>query len=238
MQRTAPTARAWWRSLLLDGGRPPWWLALIGVAVAIAVLADVLNGGLLVSLDHAISRGMVDVGLRETWAYQAIYPLTWFGQRAPVLVVALGLTGWLSYRARSAEPLIRLAIALLLLTVVVYALKYGVGRDAPPADALHSGAGGTSFPSGHVANAILVWGLLAWLCARDARSRPVPLPWHLPEVVSVVRLAGPLAVVLGMTLLNFHWLSDFLAGAGIGVALLWAVTLPVPARRVKPSAAP
>lgn len=222
---------------MLDGARPPWWAALAGAIVAVAVLVEVLNGGPLVSLDHAVSRTMDDWGLRRGWAYNAIYPLTWLGQRGPVLVVSAALTSWLSYRARSPRPLIRLAVALLMLTAVVYAMKFGVGRDAPPADALHSGAGGTSFPSGHVANAIVVWGLIAWLCVRDARAQPAPLPWRATQVLAVVRLLGPVAVVVGMTLLNFHWISDFIAGAGVGMALLWVVTLPVPDARFRPSAA-
>ena len=32
------------------------------------------------------------------------------------------------------------------------------------------------------------------------------------------------AVVLGMTLLDYHWISDFIAGACIGALLLAAVT--------------
>lgn len=221
--------------MLLDGARPPWWLALAGALLALGVLLDVLNDGLLVALDHSISRTMLDWGLRDGWTYKAVYPLTWFGQRAPVLVVSTALAAWLSYRARSIEPLIRLAVALVLLSAAVYTVKFAVGRDAPPVDALHTGAG-ASFPSGHVANAIIVWGVLAWLCARDARVQPTPLPWRLAEVISVVRLAAPVAVVVGMTLLDFHWMSDFVAGAGLGVALLWLATLPAPAR-IRPSAA-
>jgi membrane-associated phospholipid phosphatase len=30
-----------------------------------------------------------------------------------------------------------------------------------------------------------------------------------------------------MTLLNFHWISDFIGGACIGIALLPVVTLPI-----------
>lgn len=223
-------ARAWRRLVAASWSRPPWWAAAGGVAVAIAVLLDVLNGGLLVSLDHCVARVTREWDLRDR-AYGALYPLTWFGQRGPVLLVSVPLAVWLSCRARSAEPLARLAIALALLTASVYALKYGVGRDAPPVDGVHTGAGGTSFPSGHVANATLVWGLLAWLCARDARVRPKPLPWRIVGVAGAVRWIAPFAVVAGMTLLGFHWISDFIAGAGIGIALLWAVTLPAPSGR-------
>lgn len=211
--------------LRLLGLRPALWVVLGAVAIAAAVTADVLAGGLLTRVDHHVSHVTRDVwGLRfRTWPRRGLTLLTYFGQRGPILFVALPFTGWLAWRVRRVEPLARLIAALVLLAVAVYGVKFGIGRDAPPVDALHTSTG-QSFPSGHLANAVLAWGLLAWLAARHAGV----VPQRLVAALDVVRLVGPVLVVVGMTLLDYHWLSDFIAGAAIGLVLLWIVTWPIP----------
>lgn len=193
--------------------------------VAAAVTADVLAGGLLTRLDHQISHlTRNDWGLRfQTWPRRALRVLTLFGQRGPILVAAVPFAAWLAWRLRRPEPLLRLVAALAMLAVVVYAMKLGIGRSAPPVDALRTDSG-QSFPSGHLANAVLVWGLLAWLGARHAGV----VPHRLAVALDILRVAGPALVLVGMTLLDYHWLSDFVAGAAIGVVLLWIATWPVP----------
>ena len=149
-----------------------------------------------------------------------IYLLTFFGQRGPVLIVTVPTVAYLVWRARSVEPLLRYAVALVALTVVVYGLKDAVGRTAPTLDLVRTSAG-ASYPSGHVANAVLMWGLLWWLAREAARDR------MLTAVLVVVWVLGPVCVVVGMTLLDFHWISDYIAGAAIGAILLALVTHPV-----------
>lgn len=207
--------------------RPPPWAVIASIAIVAAVTADVLAGGLLTRLDYQLSHLTRDVwGLRfQTWPRRGLRLLTFFGQRGPILFVALPFAAWLAWRIHRFEPLLRLVAALVMLALSVYALKLGIGRAAPPVDALHTDAG-QSFPSGHLANAVLVWGLLAWLSARYAAVVPRPLAGAL----AVLRLAGPVLVVVGMTLLDYHWLSDFIAGAAIAVVLLWIVTWPIPSR--------
>jgi len=105
-----------------------------------------------------------------------------------------------------------------VLTIAVYALKTAVTRPAPipgPHDARDS------YPSGHLPNAILVWGIVAWSAARAGA------PAALTNVLRIVRAVGPPAVIVGMTLLDYHWFSDFIGGACIGVALLPVVVSPV-----------
>ncbi|MCW2604321.1 MAG: Phosphoesterase PA-phosphatase [Pseudonocardiales bacterium] len=217
---------------------------LASIAVGLAVTADVLAGGLLTRLDHQISHlTRDDWGLRfRAWPRRGLRVLTVFGQRGPVLIVAVPFVAWLAWRIRRVEPLLRLLAALVVLTASVYAIKFGIGRNAPPADVLHTKSG-QSFPSGHVANAILVWGLLTWLAARHTAA----IPKRVAAALNVVRIAGPLLVVLGMTLLDYHWLTDFIAGAALGVVLLWIVTWPIPSPErpraarpsgIRPSAAP
>lgn len=66
-------------------------------------------------------------------------------------------------------------------------------------------ADGWSFPSGHAAGSMLVYGLLAYLVVRFS-----PRIWHLPTAI----LTALLVVFVGFSrvLLQVHYLSDVLAG--------------------------
>ena len=71
-----------------------------------------------------------------------------------------------------------------------------------------------SYPSGHVVNAVVIWGTLAWCAARAQVAH-----W-LQRTLRLLAVLGPIAVIVGMTLLDYHWSTDFLAGLCIGVILL------------------
>lgn len=201
-------------------GRPPWWAVALAAVVFLAVTADVWAGGWLSRLDVRIADRVGAWGLRyHTLPSLALHPLVWFGQRGVILVAAFGVAGWIAYRARTSEPIVRLVVALFAVAGLVYAGKYTVARPAP--EQLAAGiTRGASYPSGHLANTVLIWGLL------DSEVRGWPAPALLRRVIRVVRWIAPGAVVVAMTLLNYHWFSDFVGGAAAGVVLLAVVLLP------------
>ena len=101
--------------------------------------------------------------LRDSAAFPFIWVVTQVGGRVAILVVLAVLVGYLAWRRHTWLPLVRVLIALGLLTVVVYAIKHGTGRTAPGfPGAFFFHADGASFPSGHVANAVLMWGIARW----------------------------------------------------------------------------
>lgn len=198
---------------------PPWWLVGVAVVVLVLTTLDVAHHGALIDLDNSVARRMIDWDLRHNRAAEPfIHVLTLFGQRALVLLVTIPVICYLTWRTRTIEYALRYLLALVLLTIVVYALKGTVTRPAPipgPHD------GQDSYPSGHLPNAILVWGVVAWSAARAGA------PAALTRALRVVQIVAPGAVIVGMTLLNYHWISDFIGGLCIGVVLLPVVTLPV-----------
>jgi membrane-associated phospholipid phosphatase len=114
-------------------------------------------------------------------------------------------------------PLVRLAVLAGVTASVVLALKYGVGRPAP------SGVQGPeafrSYPSGHTATAVILWGTLYSVVAeypRYAVSRRVA--WLLSWL-------APLMVMVGMVLRDYHWVTDLVASAALCTVLLQAERL-------------
>jgi membrane-associated phospholipid phosphatase len=136
--------------------------------------------------------------------------LRWF--TATVLLIAAAFIGW---RFKSFRPFNLSVLALLALNVVVGASKLIIGRTKPRlyVDALH--ANGMSYPSGHASNAIISWGLLAYLIYRYSNRYPFvgiklyPLAWAITLTVCVVSLIR-----------KTHWFSDLLGGVFIGASLL------------------
>ncbi|MDH6579712.1 phosphatase PAP2 family protein [Kitasatospora sp. MAP5-34] len=188
--------------------------ALVYLLVVAAVICDTS----LVDLDWSLHL------LRPYKRWPQIEPLlnVWIlaGQRGPSAIVACIWLGWRSYRLRTLRPLLVMGAALLLLNVTVGGVKIVTGRLGPHY-AHYVGSpelfsGGTIFPSGHTANAVVTWGVLAYLAVRWRRSGAV--------------LAGLTAISIGLTTvyLGTHWMSDVLAGWAAGALVLLSLPLVEP----------
>ena len=96
--------------------------------------------------------------------------------------------------------------------------KLVIGRTKPRLyiDVLH--ANGLSYPSGHASNALISWGLLAYLIYRYTNRAPF-------EGIKLYPLVGLITttVVVVSLIRNTHWFSDLLGGVFIGGALLIAI---------------
>lgn len=119
-------------------------------------------------------------------------------------------------RFKSWRPFNLSILSLLLLNLTVGASKLLFGRTKP-----HSGFdlvftdSGLSYPSGHAANAILTWGIIAYLIFRYSHKEPfegMRLTWFVSIITTGVCLASLYR--------NTHWFSDLLGGLFIGSALL------------------
>ena len=128
-----------------------------------------------------------------------------------LLIVAL----YISRRFKTWRPINLGLLSFISLNVVVGAFKYGLGRTKPRDgfDILH--AGGMSYPSGHASNALLTWGVLAYLIYRYA---------HVDRYRGRLASAGVATISLTVCIVSLvrdtHWFSDLLGGLFIGGALL------------------
>ncbi|MBA4865783.1 phosphatase PAP2 family protein [Streptomyces sp. PSKA54] len=139
------------------------------------------------------------------------------GQRGPTAVMVAAWLGWRSWRQHTLRPLLTLGASLLLLNVTVGAAKLGMGRLGPHyATAIGSNEmwrGGDIFPSGHTANAVVTWGILAYMASTPRARR-----W-LSALSAVIALGVGLTTVY----LGTHWLSDVLLGWAAGLLILLAL---------------
>jgi len=192
-------------------------LLAAAAVVAVVVTLDLLGRGVLERVDLRVSEVVSSWGLADSGAYWPVWAVTQLGGRGFILVVLAGLVGYLGWRFRTAVPLVRVLLALVLLTVVVYSVKYGTGRTAPAYPGSFFHRDGASYPSGHVANAVLMWGVARWQVVQYRLA-----PW-VQRAALVLSVAGPVATGVAMVSLDFHWVTDAVVGGAVGVLLLGVV---------------
>ncbi|MFE1711932.1 phosphatase PAP2 family protein [Streptomyces sp. NPDC058728] len=192
-------------------------VVLLGSTLAfyLAIVVAVLTTSWLVRLDWQV----MFFRPYEQWPqlHAFLDYLVVLGQRGPTAVMVAAWLGWRSWRQHTLRPLITLGVALLLLNVTVGAVKIGLGRLGPHyATEIGSAelfAGGDIFPSGHTANAVVTWGILAYLASTVVTRR----------VLSVVSAVVSLSVGATTVYLGTHWVSDVLLGWTAGLLILLAL---------------
>lgn len=199
-------------------GRPSWRLLVVAALVGGLVTADLLARGSLERLDLRLSEIVSDWGLQESAAYPVVWLFTQLGGRVTILVVLAGLVGYLLWQRRTWLPIARVVLAVAVLTAGVYAIKNGVGRTAPAFPGSYFFRDdGASFPSGHVANAVLMWGVARWQAVEYG------LPAAAQRTFWWLSVAGPVGTGVAMVSLDFHWITDAVVGAAVGILLLGVV---------------
>ena len=191
---------------------------VVALLVGAAVTADLLGRGFLERMDLRVSEIVSDWGLADSAVYPLVWLVTQLGGRVTILAVLAVLVGYLGWTRRTWLPLIRVLVALALLTLAVYAVKEGMGRTAPGfPGSFFFHADGASFPSGHVANAVLMWGIARWQAVEYG------LPVRVQQTFWLLSVVGPVVTGVAMVSLDYHWVTDAIAGAAVGVLLLGVV---------------
>lgn len=206
-----PTAdRAWY---------PARWLTIACTVLFVLVTADVLADGMLRHFDGVVAGWIRTIGLRDTSVGNAIgFLLSQTGGRATNLVWILVLCIVIAVGSRNFVPFARLVLGVALLSAAIYTSKFLIARTFPMdtrGDLLHAVGNNDSYPSGHQANAILLSSIGAWIAVDY-----VATAW-VRRVVCIYAIAGPIIAAFAVLFMNYHWLSDIIAGASVGIVLLW-----------------
>ncbi|MER7142078.1 phosphatase PAP2 family protein [Streptomyces xanthochromogenes] len=192
-------------------------VVLFGATMAfyLAIVVAVLGSSWLVELDWKVMLYRPYEQWPQLHAFLDYFVV--LGQRGPTAVMVMAWLGWRSWRQHTLRPLLTLGAALLLLNMTVGSVKLGLGRLGPHyATQIGSAelfAGGDIFPSGHTANAVVTWGILAYLATTPRARR-----W-----LSVISAMVALGVGATTVYLGTHWVSDVLLGWAAGLLILLAL---------------
>jgi len=179
----------------------------------IIVTEQVMTKSYIYRLDHKIERMKHHTfkGLPS----HILLALDDLGLRSFTATCLLITAAIIAYRFKSWRPINLSVAALLLLNGVVGISKLIFGRTKPRLNMDYLHQGGLSYPSGHASNALLTWGMLAYLIYTYTNRKPFkgirlyPLVGLITATVCVVSLIR-----------KTHWFSDLLGGLFLGGSLL------------------
>lgn len=188
------------------------WSALFFIGF-IVVTQQVITNGPLIAMDAKIANASrINFAPWFDFILMRIDDLGLRGLTAPALLIA---AIYIARRFKTWRPLNLAVLSLIALNVTVGLAKLLIGRTKPQLNVDLIYAGGLSYPSGHASNALLSWGVLAYLIYRYA---------HVDRYRGRLASTGVALISLSVCVVslfrNTHWLSDLVGGLFIGAALL------------------
>ena len=190
-----------------EGAGAVWLLlALLGLG-GFAVVSMVVASGTVLPFDQPL------LTLARSWqAWADVWRVISESANIPLIVIGFGLVAWLFLTNRRREAIV-LFVMLAAITAGNEGVKQLVARPRP--EGTYPAIPGVvySYPSGHVLEALTIFGIIA---IRSWRSS-----WPLLARVAVVAavVIDVLLVAVARVALNAHYPSDVQAGllGGIGI---------------------
>lgn len=184
---------------------PPAATATVPLAALLFVWAGMLllGGG---GIDQAIITG---AHLSEQPGLTLALIVTRLGDWEILVALTFLAAGWLMYRRQMPTALFLLG-STLLARLLVGLQKAMLGRVRPEQDNPFVVEESFAFPSGHAANSLIVYLMLALLLTEDRAKR---------KLAMAAAILASLLIGLSRVLLGVHWPSDVVGGWAFG--LFW-----------------
>ncbi len=194
-----------WHGLGLTGGVAWFALSILSFAVIVYSLSE---KGTLFHLDLKINAYMI--GVANPGLTGPLETITSLGNIFLVVMVAI-IVGVILFIRKNWWRLLALFLGVAIGQAVLNILKVIFQRPRPKTEMY---VFGSSFPSGHVFSAAVIYGFCIYLTFRFINNATVK--WIVATLLALlILLIGFSRVYLGV-----HWLSDVLAGYATGFAWL------------------
>jgi membrane protein DedA with SNARE-associated domain/membrane-associated phospholipid phosphatase len=186
-------------------------LLVAGAWLFLGVVEDVVTKDTLVDVDRTIYTMLQ--ALRTRWGDEVMVTITQLGSQYVLVPLVSAVAAWFAITRRF-RTLAYWAAAAAFAEVLVWSLKYALGRARP--ETAYAATAGFSFPSGHAALSMVVFGFLAFLLGHGKPR------WQ--QTAYALCAAGVAVIVAFSRLyLGAHWFSDVVASFGLGLA--WIAVL-------------
>ena len=201
--------------------RQGWWVDLALVAGFVALTIALINGHLLKVDDWVADWAL---GHRSMPIYWICRVFNYLGQGGQVLMPVAGiLAAALVWRTRSVRPVLPLLVAFVLTYVTIGPIKIWSRRGTPGFPGVDhammfnphaSGPRVESYPSGHMGNSVVWYGVIA-LLAVALLGRPLT-----GRETFLIRVLPAVILFCTMCYTGFHWVTDSVAGVLLGLFLI------------------
>jgi len=206
--RQAPTSTGF------DRHQVAWVLiAVLGLVVFAAMTIMLMNHAVL-----AFDQPLLDAA-RAWQGYASLWRIISESANIPLIVIGVGLVVYLFFTKHRREAII-VAVVLIAVTAGSEAVKQLVARPRPSGTDPNIPGVVYSFPSGHVLEALTIFGIIAIRIFRSSRT-----PRVLAAIVVVAVIVDVALVAFARVALSAHYPSDVLASAfgGAGVLAVYAL---------------
>ncbi len=178
----------------------------------LVLLMQVVTGGGITGTDTRVINLVTT--LRTPAADHVFYAITLFGAAETIVVVA-GIAILITFLLTRYADALMIFLAVTAGSIFFALVKLLVHRPRPPLEDAVYVQSGFSFPSGHSTVSAALYGTLAYLLIRGARSEPVKV------LIGTVAALVVFAIGLSRVYLGVHYPSDVLAGWTAGS--FWAL---------------
>lgn len=220
VRRRYPRQVAWGRRRLDPGALRGLWLTL---AIVVGALAACAFGVITVNVTGHEGAALLDprvtawaVAHRTGWLTSVLRVVTWLGSTAVIIPLAVIVGFFFVLRRHRWRPLALLAAAIAGAVGLYDIVKPLVGRARPPPAIWIGHFRGASFPSGHAAQSIAFYAMLAIVLGAGRSRRVKAALWGAAALLTAI--VGASRIYLGA-----HWLTDVLGGYALGAC--WAAVV-------------
>ena len=211
MDRTRPGTQRGGQRTAAEGSRTGFDVRPLIGAIGLggfAVLTVLIASKVAIPFDQQIFDAAQGLGQYMT-AWQDLSQ----SANLPLIAVGAGIVLWLLYKRQWREAVL-VIIVLAIVTAGSEAIKILIARPRPPG--YNSSVLGVvySFPSGHVLEAITIYGMIAVLVWRSSLAKAVRV------IVPIIFTLIIVLVAIARVATGDHYPSDVLAGAVAGIAFV------------------
>lgn len=186
-------------------------VALLATAGFAALAQAYVDGGTLVELDLRVEAWVAgNMPGGPEWVARVF---SWIGGVIGITIIVVGCLVAL-VRGRSRMDALFILVLIASVQIAVYVLKGAFDRPRPDAGSPIMVPHSASFPSGHAATGIAVFGALGIIAARRQLTRA------RAAIALVLGFGAGVAIGASRIVLNVHYVSDVLAGFCLGTAIL------------------
>lgn len=189
------------------------WSGALFLGFALVTL-DLINKGILYKFDQFVA----DISRPKLSGFTnfLVLRIDDLGLRWVTALILLIAAALISRRFKSYRPLNLAFLSLLFLNLFVGAAKILFGRCKAREDfELCMFSDGMAYPSGHISNALVTWGLFAYIIFRYTHRAPF-------EGLKLYWLVAVITIAVGAVSLlrNTHWFTDLLGAIFLGGSIL------------------